>query len=30
VISYGVRDCEAWLATMQLDEVLSFVYGDTP
>jgi tetratricopeptide (TPR) repeat protein len=30
MISYGVRDCEAWLATMQLDEVLSFVYGDTP
>ena len=28
VISYGVRDCEAWLATMKLDEVLSFVYGD--
>jgi len=25
VASYGVRDCEAWLATMDLDEVLAFV-----
>jgi glycosyltransferase involved in cell wall biosynthesis len=28
VISYGVRDCQAWLATMELDEVLSFIYGE--
>jgi glycosyltransferase involved in cell wall biosynthesis len=25
VASYGVRDCEAWLATMDLDEVLDFI-----
>ena len=25
VASYGIRDCEAWLATMDLDEVLAFV-----
>jgi glycosyltransferase involved in cell wall biosynthesis len=23
--SYGVRDCEAWLATMNLDEVIAFI-----
>lgn len=28
VVSYGVRDCEAWTATMALDEVLRFVYLD--
>jgi len=25
VVSYGLRDCEAWTATMDLDEVLAFV-----
>jgi glycosyltransferase involved in cell wall biosynthesis len=25
VISYGVRDCEAWLATMDFDEVIAFI-----
>jgi hypothetical protein len=23
--SYGVRDCEAWVARMDLDEVLRFI-----
>jgi hypothetical protein len=26
MISYGVRDCEAWTATMDPDEVLNFIY----
>ena len=25
MVSYGVRDCEAWLATMDLDEVIAFI-----
>lgn len=29
VVSYGVRDCEAWTATMDTEEVLRFVYKDT-
>jgi glycosyltransferase involved in cell wall biosynthesis len=28
MVSYGVRDCEAWLATMAVDEVIKFVYRD--
>jgi glycosyltransferase involved in cell wall biosynthesis len=28
VVSYGVRDCEAWTATMDAEEVLRFVYKD--
>jgi glycosyltransferase involved in cell wall biosynthesis len=26
--SFGVRDCEAWTATMDVDEVIKFVYRD--
>jgi glycosyltransferase involved in cell wall biosynthesis len=29
MVSYGVRDCEAWTATMDIDDVLRFVYRDT-
>jgi glycosyltransferase involved in cell wall biosynthesis len=28
MVSYGVRDCEAWTATVDTDEVLRFVYKD--
>jgi glycosyltransferase involved in cell wall biosynthesis len=28
MVSYGVRDCEAWTATMDPQEVLRFVYQD--
>ena len=28
MVSYGVRDCEAWTATMDIDEVLRFIYKD--
>jgi len=28
IASYGVRDCEAWLATMDPDEVIRFIYKD--
>jgi hypothetical protein len=28
MISYGVRDCEAWTAVMDPDEVLNFIYRD--
>lgn len=28
IASYGVRDCEAWSATLDPDEVLKFIYGD--
>lgn len=28
VVSYGVRDCEAWFATMKLDEVIQFTLED--
>jgi glycosyltransferase involved in cell wall biosynthesis len=30
MVSYGVRDCEAWTATMNTDEVLRFIYKGTP
>ena len=29
MVSYGVRDEEAWTATMDVDEVIQFVYRDT-
>ena len=28
MVSYGVRDEEAWIATMDVGEVLSFIYRD--
>jgi glycosyltransferase involved in cell wall biosynthesis len=28
--SYGVRDCEAWVARMELDEVLAFIEEPSP
>jgi glycosyltransferase involved in cell wall biosynthesis len=28
MVSYGVRDCEAWTATMDTEEVIRFVYKD--
>lgn len=28
MVSYGVRDCEAWTATIDTEEVLRFVYKD--
>ena len=28
MVSYGVRDCEAWTATMDVDEVIRFIYKD--
>jgi glycosyltransferase involved in cell wall biosynthesis len=28
MVSYGVRDCEAWTATMDTEEVLRFIYKD--
>jgi glycosyltransferase involved in cell wall biosynthesis/predicted GH43/DUF377 family glycosyl hydrolase len=30
IISYGVNDCEAWHATMNLDEVIQFICKDKP
>jgi glycosyltransferase involved in cell wall biosynthesis len=28
MVSYGVRDCEAWTATMDTEEVIRFIYKD--
>jgi predicted GH43/DUF377 family glycosyl hydrolase len=28
IASYGVRDCEAWLARLDPDEVIRFIYKD--
>jgi glycosyltransferase involved in cell wall biosynthesis len=28
MVSYGVRDAEAWTATMDVDEVIAFIYRD--
>jgi glycosyltransferase involved in cell wall biosynthesis len=28
MVSYGVRDCEAWTATMDVNDVLQFIYRD--
>lgn len=28
MVSYGVRDCEAWTAMMDIEEVLRFIYRD--
>lgn len=28
MMSFGVRDCEAWIATAQADDVIQFVYKD--
>ena len=28
MVSYGVRDCEAWTATMDVEEVIRFIYKD--
>jgi len=28
MVSYGVRDCEAWTATMNVNDVIQFVYRD--
>jgi glycosyltransferase involved in cell wall biosynthesis len=30
VASYGIRDCEAWLATMDLDDVVAFIAESGP
>ena len=30
MVSYGVRDCEAWTATIDADEVVRFIYKETP
>jgi hypothetical protein len=30
VASYGIRDCEAWLATMDLDDVIAFIAESGP
>jgi hypothetical protein len=29
MVSFGVRDCEAWTATMNVDDVIQFVYRDS-
>jgi glycosyltransferase involved in cell wall biosynthesis len=28
MVSFGVRDCEAWTATMNVDDVIAFIYRD--
>jgi hypothetical protein len=29
MVSFGVRDCEAWMATMNVDDVIQFIWRDS-